>query len=118
MIGLLFSSTGMYYLEHIENPEINTLVDSIWWAIVTMTTVGYGDIVPVTIGGKAMAGVVMLMGLALIAILTAIVTKMFMDHFFGKRYHVCTKCNYPRHDFDANHCKNCGNQLDLVPRGQ
>ena len=113
VIGLMFSSTGMYYLEHKSNPMINTLLDSLWWAMVTMTTVGYGNTVPVTFGGRVLAGLVMLIGLALIAILTAIITKMFMDHFFGKRYHVCAKCNYPRHDFDANHCKNCGNQLDV-----
>ncbi len=110
---LLFSSTGMYYLEHLVNEDIASIPDAFWWAIVTMTTVGYGDAVPVTLAGRALAGVVMVMGLALIAILTAIVTKMFMDHFFGKRYHVCVKCNYPRHDFDASHCKNCGERLDI-----
>lgn len=118
-VVLVLSSCGLYYLEKDANGSFATIPDAIWWAVVTITTVGYGDAIPVTVGGKVLGGIVMFMGLGIIAILTAIVTKMFIDHFFGKQHHHCTFCRYPRHDFDAKFCKNCGGELDknrnLIP---
>ncbi len=112
VITLTLSSAGLYVLEKDYNGSFATIPDAIWWAVVTVSTVGYGDAVPVTIGGKILGGMVMFMGLALIAILTAIITKMFIDQFFAKKMHRCEFCRYPRHDFDAKFCKNCGNSLD------
>ncbi len=111
-ISLVISSCGMYYLEHGVNPNIQTIPDAIWWAVVTIATIGYGDIVPVTWAGKILGGFMMFFGLGVIAIFTAIITKMFIDHFFGKKNHTCYYCHFPRHDFDAKFCKNCGNELD------
>ncbi len=115
IVSLILSASGLYYLERDVNPEIQSLPDAIWWAFVTISTVGYGDIVPVTFPGKALAAIMMFMGLGVIAIFTAIITKMFIDHFFGKRNHVCYYCHFPRHDFDAKFCKNCGNPLGVRP---
>ena len=78
-----------------------------------MSTVGYGDITPITYMGKIIAGGTILLGLATIAMMTAILTKSFMDHFFGKRAHKCFFCHYPHHDHDAQFCKNCGHKLDI-----
>jgi voltage-gated potassium channel len=83
-----------------------------WWTIVTITTVGYGDVVPITVAGKILAVILIFIGLASIAIMTAVLTKVFIDHFFGKRLHHCEMCHFPHHDHDAKFCKNCGNQLD------
>jgi len=110
---LLMSSMGIYALEHDVNPYMNTMTDALWWAIVTITNVGYGDIVPMTILGKLLGGIVMMMGLATVALMTAILTKVFIDHFFGKRLHACAFCHFPHHDHDAKFCKNCGAELDI-----
>ena len=109
---LTLSSCGLYVLEKDYNGSFATMPDAIWWAVVTVSTVGYGDAIPVTFVGKILATIVMFSGLVLIAILTAIITKMFIDHFFGKKHHICGFCRFPRHDFDAIFCKNCGNNLD------
>jgi len=115
IVALVIGASGLYYLEREVNPLLSTIPDAMWWSVVTVSTVGYGDIVPITWGGKILAGIMMFMGLGVIAIFTAIITKMFIDHFFGKRSHNCLFCHYPRHDFDAVFCKNCGNHLDASP---
>jgi voltage-gated potassium channel len=111
-IGLVISAFSMFLLEQHVNPQINDLGDAFWWATATMSTVGYGDIIPITIGGKILSALSIVIGLGAIAIMTAILTKIFMDHFFGKRLHACLFCRFPRHDFDAKYCKNCGNALN------
>ncbi len=111
---LFLSSTGFYHLEKATNPSINNIFDSFWWSIVTIFTVGYGDTVPITMGGKLLAAVIMFMGLATIAIMTALITKVFLDHFFGKRVHHCDQCHFSYHDNDAHYCKNCGATLNLI----
>lgn len=116
LVALVIGASGLYYLERDVNPDFATIPDSMWWSVVTVSTVGYGDAVPITWAGKVLAGFMMFMGLGVIAIFTAIITKMFIDHFFGKRNHDCLFCHYPSHDFDANYCKNCGNALDMNPR--
>lgn len=106
-------SLAMFSIEGGVNPGFATVPDAMWWTIVTITTVGFGDVVPVTVSGKILATIIMFMGLAAIAIMTAVLTKVFIDHFFGKRLHHCDFCRYPHHDHDAKYCKNCGNQLDV-----
>jgi voltage-gated potassium channel len=112
-VALILSASGLYYLEKGVNADLDTIPEALWWSVVTVSTVGYGDAVPITWAGKTLAGIMMFMGLGVIAIFTAIITKMFMDHFFGKRHHVCYFCHFPRHDYDAHFCKNCGNKLDF-----
>ncbi len=110
---LIFASFGLFHLESDINPDFRTIPDALWWAVVTVSTVGYGDVIPITTMGKVVAGIVVFMGLATTAIMTALVTKVFIDHFFGKRAHQCEYCHFPYHDHDAKFCKNCGVELDV-----
>ena len=65
----------MYVVEHESNPGIDSIPDGIYWAIVTLTTVGYGDVVPVTILGKIIASFIMILGYGIIAVPTGIVSS-------------------------------------------
>lgn len=98
----------------IEGPEhgFSSIPESIYWAIVTLTTVGYGDISPQTPLGKILACLIMLCGYAIIAVPTGIVTTEMarMKHVDGST-RVCKACNQVIEDVDANFCAACGNKL-------
>ena len=85
---------------------------SIYWAIITITTVGYGDIAPITPLGQAIASFIMLIGYAIIAVPTGIVTAEVMQKKHDKiRKHACNNCKRTGHSVDAVHCKYCGAKL-------
>lgn len=69
------SSVGMYLAESAENPSVRSIFDAFWWAVVTITTVGYGDVSPVTVEGRLAAGVLMILGIVLFSFLTAALTS-------------------------------------------
>ena len=69
------------YIFYIAEPDIKTFGDGIWWALVTVTTVGYGDITPATTLGRFVAGTLMFFGLGLIATVTAIVSAKFVQNY-------------------------------------
>jgi len=102
----------MYLVEGGEN-GFTTIPDSIYWAIVTITTVGYGDISPVTGTGKFIASIIMLMGYAIIAVPTGIVTtEMALAMRKRDEHHeVCPGCGREGHDLNADYCKFCGEKL-------
>lgn len=78
MVLLLFTSTGIYFLERDTQPDkFGSIPAAAWWALATLTTVGYGDVVPVTPFGKVLGGVVMLLGVAMFALPIAIVATGF-----------------------------------------
>jgi voltage-gated potassium channel Kch len=86
---------------------------SIYWAIVTLTTVGYGDIAPKTPLGQILAGMVMLLGYGIIAIPTGIVTVEMANATRRPLHHrVCPNCLKENHEFGANYCSACGTRLD------
>jgi voltage-gated potassium channel len=69
MIFVFISATGIYYFEHEKQPEVFTSIfHSFWWAIVTLTTVGYGDAYPITVGGKIFTSFVLLIGVGIVTI--------------------------------------------------
>ena len=102
----------MYLVEGREN-GFTSLPRSVYWAIVTMTTVGYGDISPQTDLGQVLAAVIMIIGYGIIAVPTGIVT-VELSHASERRHKSvsCPSCRATGHDADAKHCKYCGGRLD------
>ena len=90
---------------------------SIYWAIVTITTVGYGDIAPQTPLGQFVAAIAMICGYAIIAVPTGIIGAELMQQVqqrgsAAKNFNSeCTNCKATGHDLDARHCKYCGNLI-------
>jgi voltage-gated potassium channel len=108
----LLLGTVMYI---VESPEagFTSIPRSIYWAIVTLTTVGYGDIAPQTILGQTIASVIMIMGYAIIAIPTGIVTAELSNQD-KKEYEstqACPTCTAEHHWISANYCWRCGSEL-------
>ena len=81
LAALIFFIFLFGYLFYVSEPDVKNLGDGIWWALVTITTVGYGDITPVTTLGRIVASSLMLLGLGLIATITAIVSAKFIQNF-------------------------------------
>jgi voltage-gated potassium channel len=108
---VLIVGTLMYLIEG-EESGFDSIPRSIYWAIVTLTTVGYGDIAPTTVLGQMLANVVMILGYSIIAVPTGIVTVELSK---ATRRQVstqaCPQCSAEGHDVDAKHCKYCGARL-------
>jgi voltage-gated potassium channel len=100
----------MYVIEGEEN-GFTDIPTSIYWAIVTLTTVGYGDLSPKTALGKILASVVMIMGYAIIAVPTGIVTAELSRTTKPVSTQVCPECHADGHDADAVFCKYCAGKL-------
>lgn len=104
--------TLMYIVESDEAAtQFTSIPTSIYWAIVTLTTVGYGDITPITPLGQFFSSMVMILGYTIIAIPTGIVSATIIDTT-QKRGHKnrCPRCNQ-KTDLSANYCKHCGEKL-------
>lgn len=79
-ILLVLSSTIMYYFENEVQPEkFASIGHSFWWAVATLTTVGYGDVFPITVMGKIMSGIIALIGIGFIALPTGIISSAFIE---------------------------------------
>ncbi|MDM7923278.1 MAG: ion transporter [Pyrinomonadaceae bacterium] len=100
----------MYVVEG-EEHGFTDIPTSIYWAIVTLTTVGYGDLSPKTGLGKFLASLVMIMGYGIIAVPTGIVTAELTRAAKPVSTHFCPECHAEGHDVDAVHCKYCGTAL-------
>ena len=107
--------TIMYLVEG-EQSGFTSIPKGIYWTIVTITTVGYGDIAPVTGFGQFIASLTMLTGYAIIAVPTGIVTaeitqqnRLFKEQ--GHKIRTCPGCSHDSHDDDADYCKHCGAKL-------
>ena len=110
LIIVVIMGTIMYLIEG-ETNGFKSIPTSIYWAIVTLTTVGYGDISPVTPIGQFMASIIMILGYAIIAVPTGIITSEIIKPTPVKNTQVCHKCLYDKHDDDAAFCKKCGEKL-------
>jgi voltage-gated potassium channel len=107
---VVFMGTIMYIVEE-PNSAFGSIPSSMYWTVVTMTTVGYGDIVPQTVLGKFIASILMIMGYLLIAVPTGIVSVELVRVENQKNEKACEHCGMKGHDYNATYCKNCGGKL-------
>ena len=103
----LINGAIMYLVEGPEHP-FTSIPQSMYWAIVTMTTVGYGDMAPSTDWGRAIAAVTMILGYAIIAVPTGIISVEIANVGRAITTQACPSCSHEGHDPDALHCKYCG----------
>lgn len=111
---ILVTSMGtvMYMIEGtLPGSDFNNIPNSIYWAIVTMTTVGYGDITPETPLGRFLSAVIMLIGYTIIAVPTGIVSATMVSEHKKQEKRKCPRCQRDSHDFEAMYCKYCGAKL-------
>lgn len=111
---VLVEGTVVYVFERETNPDFANIPQAIYWAIVTLTTVGYGDVAPVTVPGKMMASVIMLTGFAIIAVPTGVITSEIREQSLRnqRRKRRCRECGWDEHDPRALCCQQCGVRLE------
>ena len=136
-VSVTIMGAAMYLIEGRLNPAFRSIPDGMYWAIVTMATVGYGDAVPTTAAGKAIAAVIILFGYSLIVVPTGIVSAEIAGRAAREALHDasralsaataadrrrtvaavggCSQCGRQDHASDADFCDRCGTRLD---RGQ
>ncbi len=108
----LIVGSAMYLIEGPEN-GFTSIPTAVYWAIVTMTTVGYGDLSPQTPAGQFLASIIMILGYGIIAVPTGIVSVEIAAALRNATHTTaCTECGGEGHAVDARHCKYCGALLD------
>jgi voltage-gated potassium channel len=103
---------SVMYLVEGEKNGFDSIPRSMYWAIVTMTTVGFGDITPKTVVGQFLASVLMILGYGVLAVPTGIVSVELANaarHTLNPE--TCPACGVEGHDADATYCKHCGTKL-------
>lgn len=112
LIVCIIAGTLMYLIEG-EESGFNSIPVSIYWCIVTLTTVGFGDIHPVTPLGQFLAAIIMIMGYGIIAVPTGIVSAEYTktDNYVHVNSCACPNCNAAQHRDDAKFCHRCGEEL-------
>ncbi|MFB6096971.1 MAG: potassium channel family protein [Haloferacaceae archaeon] len=107
---LLFATAGLFYsAEHAANPGVDTFGDAFYYTVVTLTTVGFGDVVPVTPGGRWVTVSAILAGILLIPWQAGRIVRAWAAR--DKVDVTCPNCGLTRHDADASHCKACGHVI-------
>ncbi len=103
----------LWAVEHKVNPELNNMLDGIYCSIVTVTTVGYGDMTPITPFGKFISSVMMLVGYTVVAIPTGIVSAEMVKEK-TKKNKICPTCGKSHHKENAKFCDDCGSKLEPI----
>lgn len=115
IVAVIFG-TLMYLIEGEESGFVNIPV-SVYWCVVTLTTVGFGDIAPITATGQFLATLIMILGYGVIAVPTGIVGARYIkassDDYVHLNSQSCRKCGFHRHRDDAKYCQNCGESLEV-----
>ncbi len=109
---VIILGTLMYLIEYNQNSGFDSIPKSVYWAIVTLTTVGYGDIAPVTAIGQFIASIIMILGYGIIAVPTGIVgAEISKDDKIHTNTQSCPHCHTNDHHDHAKYCYNCGEEL-------
>jgi voltage-gated potassium channel len=104
---IFFISAGLFfYVEHTVNPSLSNFGDAFYFTVVTLTTVGFGDITPMSQGGKMVTVLMILSGIILIPWQAGQIIREWVH--VRKKHRPCPKCGLQYHDPDATHCKHCG----------
>jgi voltage-gated potassium channel len=111
LILVLIIGSAMYLVEGAEH-GFTSIPRAVYWAVVTLTTVGYGDITPQTVLGQVLAALVMIIGYAIIAVPTGIVSAELVHARRPDASRGCPACETPGHEAGARFCKDCGEPLD------
>ena len=114
MLFVIILGTLMYIIENsVGTNGFENIPNSIYWSIITLTTVGYGNIVPMTILGKIVASFIMILGYGIIAVPTGIVTAEFSRKKMEKvSTQACPDCSAEGHEMEATFCNKCGAELN------
>ncbi|SRR6056297_47093 len=118
MVAVTISSSLMYFIEHeLYDPadsDFTSIPQAMYWAIVTMTTVGYGDVVPHTAAGKVISAMLILVGYSLIIVPTGFVSAELSSLKASAAHdeEPCPSCGADKHRVDAAYCFRCGSLLD------
>ncbi len=96
---IIISSCLIYFAEHLAQPDkFNSIPSTIWWSITTLTTVGYGDMIPITLIGRILTGIILLAGVVLFALPAGIITAGFLEEMKKTKphtSHTCPHCGLP-----------------------
>ena len=119
LFAIVFVFSGLIYqIEHLNNPKLNNFLDAFYFSIFTMTTVGYGDVMPISDAGKLTTVLMVLTGIALIPVqLGELFKRLIKTANQGDRANditkeiICSGCGLLFHDVDAQFCKVCGTKL-------
>jgi len=112
LVLVIVLGTLMYIIEGtVPDTQFTSIPKSIYWAIVTLTTVGYGDIAPTSTLGQIVASLIMIFGYGIIAVPTGIVTSEFVLNNKSTNTQSCRDCGFSKHADDALFCKRCGSDL-------
>jgi voltage-gated potassium channel len=86
LVIMILASSGMYLFEHQAQPEaFGSIPAAMWWAVATLTTVGYGDVTPITVGGKVFGACITIIGIGMVALPAGILASGFSDHLHARR---------------------------------
>lgn len=112
IVVILFLSAAL--MQSLEPQRFVQLTDALWWSIVTLTTVGYGDIVPESLPGKFIAGLLMIFGIGIIALPTGVLgasmTKLMLEDR-NQQQRQCSRCGEREHLTAARYCHRCGERM-------
>jgi voltage-gated potassium channel len=104
---IIISSSMVYFAEHPAQPDkFRSIPSTIWWSVVTLTTVGYGDLVPITIAGKIFTSIILLAGVAIFALPAGIITAGFLEEIRKRKrgkHGSCPHCGAPLEEEEHDH---------------